>query len=320
MPDQTPSFDDTTIADVAMDLYGIEGAISPLVSFEDQNAHIKTVNGSFVLKFANKRWDINGLHMQTEVYERLGKALPHLSFPRIIPTNQGETVAFTDGFATRLLTFIEGDIFSDATKSPELYHDLGCFLGLFTKAMQGYAHAASRRYDDFWNLDNVMVCKAFLSDVTGEETRVRIQGFYQRYEQRVLPILPTLRKAVIHNDANEQNILTATNGSAKVVGLIDFADLSHASLINELAIALAYTLLGEKDVHRASSEVIRGFTSEFPLFDQELSILFDLIAMRLIQSITLSSRRYKEFAENDYILVSQNPARALLKKLEKDSD
>ena len=42
MPDQVPNFNNETIAKLAKELYGIEGEISSFVSFEDQNALIKT--------------------------------------------------------------------------------------------------------------------------------------------------------------------------------------------------------------------------------------------------------------------------------------
>ena len=48
----------------------------------------------------------------------------------------------------------------------------------------------------------------------------------------------------------------------------------------------------------------------------ELDVLFDLVAMRLVQSIIMASHSAKEFPQNAYVLISQKPARALLKKLE----
>ena len=42
MSDQVPNFSNESIARILMELYGLEGEISSLVSFEDQNALIKT--------------------------------------------------------------------------------------------------------------------------------------------------------------------------------------------------------------------------------------------------------------------------------------
>ena len=54
------------------------------------------------------------------------------------------------------------------------------------------------------------------------------------------------------------------------------------------------------------------------LIDEEREILYYLMAMRLVTSIIMSSHSAKLFPDNDYIIISQKPARALLKKLEED--
>ena len=257
MPDEVPHFDNEAIANLAVDLYGIDGEISSLASYEDQNACIKTSGGNYVLKIANKRRAIEGLHMQTEVLEHLRTAAPELGLPRVVPTKSGETLKVVDGFAVRLLTFLEGNPFSVAHRSPELYLDLGRFLGRFTRAMQGYAHPAAHRPVDLWNLDNVIACKAYLPDVADEDVRARVERFYGIYEKNTRPKLQYLRKSVIHNDVNEQNLLVASDGAAKITGLIDFGDMVFGTLINELAITLAYALLGENDIEMAARNIIR---------------------------------------------------------------
>jgi len=316
MPDQTPSFDNSTIAKIALDLYGIEGKISALASFEDQNALIKAPGGSYVLKIANKRWAVAGLGMQTAVFEYLNTVAPDLCVPRTIPSKAGDTVTVHEGFSVRLLTFLEGDLFGGAVRSPELYRNLGNFMGRFTQAMQGFSHPAAHRPADLWSLDNVLACKAFLPNVIDGEVRARIDRAYGNYEKEVQPKLKYLRKAVLHNDANEQNILVDVEGTERIVGLIDFGDMEFATLINELAIVLAYALLDEDEVDMAARAIIQGYTQEFLLEEGELDVVFDLVTMRLVQSIINSSTRAKEFPDNAYILISQKPAIVLLEKLE----
>ena len=50
MPKEVPHFNNEAVAHLAMELYGIEGEISALVSYEDQNARIKTSDGTYVLR------------------------------------------------------------------------------------------------------------------------------------------------------------------------------------------------------------------------------------------------------------------------------
>ena len=316
MSNEVPSFDHDQLASIAMDLYGIEGEISPLDSYEDQNARIKTPLGSYVLKIANKRWTHEELDLQTRVLDHLNKSAPEVHSPLTLANKEGETMAEVDGFSVRMLTFLEGEILGTAARSPELNHDIGRFMGQFTKAMESFDHPVPESSNDLWNLDNVLACKMHLGDIVGEEDRSRIEGFYDRYESNILPRVGDLRKAIIHNDANEQNLLVAHDEPSRLAGLIDFGDLQRSSHINELAITLAYALLGQDDLESTARQIVNGYVGVISLEEIEREVLFDLMAMRLVQSVTLSSHRAKEFPENTYIVSSQQPARELLKKLE----
>jgi Ser/Thr protein kinase RdoA (MazF antagonist) len=163
VPEKTPSFDKRAITQIVMELYGFEGEISRLDSYEDQNARIKTSGGSYVLKIANKRWSLAFLDMQTEILERSRTMAPELILPRVIPTVIGETIKIIDGFAIRLLTFLDGNTLGDSPRCPALYRDIGHFMARFTRMMEGYAHPAANRQDDIWSMDNVMACKVYLA-------------------------------------------------------------------------------------------------------------------------------------------------------------
>ena len=62
--------------------------------------------------------------------------------------------------------------------------------------------------------------------------------------------------------------------------------------------------------------MIEGYDREFKITDDEREIIYYLVAMRLVTSIIMTSHSAKLFPENEYILISQKSARALLKKLE----
>ncbi len=318
MPEQVPNFDNETIAKLVMELYGIDGEISPLVSFEDQNARIKTSGGSFVLKIANKKWSHEFLQLQSDVLGYLKTNAPELVFPSMVMTKDGQSITYLDGFAVRLLTYLEGELFTNIPKTPELYQDIGRFMGQFSKAMQTYSTDVTEGSDEMWKLDNVMACKIYLPEVKDEDARDRIERLYRVYEKNILPMLPNLRKAVIHGDANEQNLLVAPDNPTKISGLIDFGEMQLASQVNDLAITLAYSLLGENDIAMASTKIIAGYEREFNLEAAEREILFYLMAMRLVTNITMTSHVSNLFPDNEYILIAQKPARALLKKLEQE--
>ena len=315
MSSEFPEFDHEAIANLAKRLYGIEGEVSSLDSFEDQNARIRTSGGSYVLKIANKRWTRDELELQTHALEHLATTAPDIICPRVVATKTGAAITVVDGYVVRLLTYLEGRILGSAARSLELNHDIGRFMGRFAEAMQSFAHPGVERPNDPWNLDKVLACRVHLEDVSDEEDRRRIERFYDRY-RAVSPKLRHLRKSVIHADANENNFLVAADRPAKIIGIIDFGDLQLATHINDLAITLAYALLGEDDIESAARQIIQGYTEVFALERGELEVLFDLMAMRLVQSVILSSHSAKGRPDNNYILSSRAPALILLEKLE----
>ncbi len=51
--------------------------------------------------------------------------------------------------------------------------------------------------------------------------------------------MDTLPKGVLHNDANDHNVIVSQDGS-EVVGVLDFGDMVYSCYIFELAITIAY--------------------------------------------------------------------------------
>ena len=109
----------------------------------------------------------------------------------------------------------------------------------------------------------------WLADIDDLDDRATVEAAFRRYRQRVVPVLPQLRGAVVHQDANDHNVL-AVDGL--VSGLIDFGDMVFARQVNELAVTLAYALLDVPDVVAAGRDVIAGYTAEFALTDDELAV------------------------------------------------
>lgn len=315
--DEVPKFSDEKIARTAMTLYGIEGEISLLNAFEDQNALIKTANGRFVLKISNKKIPFDDLNGQNLLLRHLKNTTTEIKCPEVVLTKSGKSITMVDGFAVRMLSFIQGNILGTSARSTVLDHNIGQYLGKFSNAVQSFKQSVLEKPNDFWNLDNVLACRAFVDDVKDEQIRALVNSFFIHYENNVLPKISGLRKGVIHGDANEQNILIGIDESSEVTGLIDFGDMQWATQINDLAICMAYALLDVKDIESTAREIVNGYDKEFPIENTEFEVLSDLIIMRLITSVVLTSNRAKQYPENTYIICSQEPASNLLKKLEK---
>lgn len=314
-----PTFTASQAAELLARDYGIVARLRELVSERDQNFHVESPAGSFVLKIANAVEDHGFLELQNAVLKHVGLADPGLGVQRVIATRSGQEIAAWERgsarHAVRLLTYLPGDLFSTAKSSPALLESLGQFMGRLSRALKGFGHPAAFRAGFLWNLDETMAVKPWLADIAPER-RDLVARIFVRYEQRVLPRLAVLRAGVLHQDANDNNIVV-DSASGRVTGLIDFGDMTHGRQINELAITLAYALLDIEDVYAAAAPLISGYSRAFALEADEAAVLFDLVAARLAMSVCISSHRAKEFPDNDYLLISQAPAFRLLERLDR---
>ena len=102
--------------------------------------------------------------------------------------------------------------------------------------------------------------------------------------------LDHLPHQVIHNDANEYNVLVGPGGA--VTGLIDFGDVVYTARVCGLAIAGAYAMQGCADPARAVVDVVRGYHEVTPLSVDELAVLFELMVARLRMSVAMAQQQY----------------------------
>src|SRR5262245_1075633 len=318
-----PAFPSAGLQALARKLFGLTGEIAPLVSERDQNARIKGADGDHVLKIANMGEERAALEFQQAVLAHLAAVAPDLGLPRLRPAKTGEGIATwpsADGrnaHLVRAVTYLPGALFSAVQRTPALLESLGRFMGRLSRALQGFGHPAAHRPDFLWNLDNAEGCRGYIAEIAKAEDRGVVERVFARYAAQVKPRLPKLRAAVIHHDANDNNIIVDASDPSRVVGLIGFGDMLFGCQVNELAVTLAYALLEMPDTVAAARPLIRGYHAEFPLADDELSVLFDLVTMRLAMSVCISSRRAKQYPDNDYLLISQKPAFELLQRLDR---
>src|SRR5262249_53877400 len=144
------------------------------------------------------------------------------------------------------------------------------------------------------------------------ETRTLVNQFAAEFERDVAPMSPRLRKSVIHNDANDYNVIVAGRG---VAGLIDFGDMIYSFTVADLAVAIAYAVLNKPDPLAAAVEIVEGYHAEYTLNDDELAALFGLARLRLCMSVCIGAHQTRRRPDDDYLSISQQPIRDALPKL-----
>ena len=310
-----PSYSDEELLSIANDYFGQKGKIKQLVSERDQNARLISDDDEYVIKIANSAEDKGLIEFQNAVLNHVNDLDPSLSIPKVMKGKEGQEIFKYKDHNVRLITYLKGDIFNSAKKSEALYEDFGRFMGRFSNAMQGFGHPQAHQPVFLWNLDNAMFCKQYIPDIEKDEDRELIKYFYDRYETLVVPRLQKMRSAVIHSDANDYNVVAKGD---KISGLIDFGDMLFAKQVNELAVMLGYAVLDVDDIFAVANAIIKGYTAEFALTEDELEVLFDLAAMRLTCSVCISSNRASKASDDkhkEYLEITQAPALRTLRKL-----
>ncbi|QND50482.1 aminotransferase class III-fold pyridoxal phosphate-dependent enzyme (plasmid) [Phyllobacterium sp. 628] len=316
-----PSFSNAEALSIAREHFGIEGRISSLASERDQNFKIDAADGStWILKAVNSSEPKDQSDFQTALLDHLEINAPDMAVPRLRRTRSGQALAQAQSGTgeqhfIRMVSWQEGDPLAERDRTPEVLQDLGRMLGRLDKAMQGFMHAGALRTFD-WDIRSAGLSRQRLKYIDSADDRALLTRFIDQFDIHVAPRLPMLRAAIIHNDANDWNVLVKSDDPKQVAGLIDFGDALHSVLIAEVAVACAYSILDLEDPIGAAASIAAGFHGEYPLHEQELDLLFDLIAMRLVTSVTLSAQRKEKTGDNPYLAISEAPAWALLRRLD----
>ncbi|HTG54001.1 MAG TPA: phosphotransferase, partial [Gemmatimonadaceae bacterium] len=300
--------------------FGLEGAMTPLVSERDQNMLVEAAGRSCVLKIANAAEDRGALDLQNALLDHIAATSPTLGVPRLVRARDGREIAeWRSGAAphyVRVFEYLPGQLFSQVPKTPALLASLGRFMGRFSASRKGFGHPVAHRPHFLWNLDEALAVKPWLDDIADSDERALAARIFARYETRAVPRLRALRAGVLHQDANDNNLIVSDDGST-VTGLIDFGDMTFGRQVNELAVTLAYALLDQDDLYAAAASVIGGYASEFPLEADECEVLFDLVATRLAVSVCVSSHRGRDFPGNEYLQISRAPALRMLYRIDR---
>ena len=234
-------------------------------------------------------------------------------YPMPIPFTDGnylKTVEIEgEKYIWRLLSFLEGNFLGGVTHTRIMFRSLGEFLAEMDLKLQRLQHPAIRNRIWKWDIQYLHLSEKYVEDIARDEDRKTVQKVFRQYARHVVPVIPDLRKQIIHNDANEWNVLVK-NGI--VSGIIDFGDLSFTPLINELAITIAYACFDKDDPLEWATPIIEAYHKIIPLEKKELNILYYLIAARLTQSVCNAALARKEMPENEHAFVSEQKAWRML--------
>jgi 4-aminobutyrate aminotransferase-like enzyme/Ser/Thr protein kinase RdoA (MazF antagonist) len=302
---------------LARELYSLAGAARPLPGERDRNFHLTTGRGDYVLKIAPEGEREEVLDLQNAALEWLAGRAPALPLPRVLPATDGSSTASCaapDGTHrfVRVVTYLPGTILAEANpQTPSLLFGVGCLLGALDTALDGFAHPAAGGRDLVWDPSRALeVIGRHAESISDPERRAWIEHFVGEYLVTIPRLRPQLRVGVIHNDANDYNVLVGppSLGPRTVAGLLDFGDMLEGWTACEPAVAMAYAMFGKADPLAAAARVAAGYHQEHPLTEPEVEALWMLAAIRLCTSVCLSAHRRSVEPDNPYLMVSEASA------------
>ena len=321
----TPQFAEQDAISTVKDLYGIDAAAKPLPSERDQNFRMSAgAEGHFVLKIANASEDRTMLDCQNQTMQHLAR---HVTFcPQVVASKSGNLISEIQSITgethmVRLVTFLPGIPMGSVKRhSAGLLEDLGRCAGEMDCALADFDHPGAHRAF-YWDLaKGLEIVKEYQALIPDAKLRKRIEKFIQDFGKYVTPLLPGLRKSVIHNDANDYNVIVGGNDdlytrNQRVVGIIDFGDMVYSHTIGNLAIAVAYAILDKSDPLRTAAHMVKGYQQAYPLAEDEIASLFLMVCMRLCMSACIAAHQLKERPGNEYLAISQLPIQRTLPAL-----
>jgi len=304
--------------------YGLCCTLKEFPGERDRNFLAQEKKGeSYVLKISNSCETLEFLQVQHAALERSSKLLEPGRIPIVFPAKNGESllrVSSADGSQhwMRLVRYVDGLPMAEyRPHTGEFLRELGRMCGIVTKALHEIP-APPPSHTLLWEMHNVQeTLHEYMPWIKDEKLLCWVKKSLDLYSRTIEPLESKLRRGWIHNDFNDYNVLAVPKISGiPDVGLIDFGDMTHSYLAAEPAVACAYAMLDKPDPLEAAVMLIRGFHQHFPLEEKELEILFPMIMMRLCLSLTLGAFQQQNDPENEYLGISQKPARKLLEQLQ----
>ena len=299
------------------------GKLDALEGERDQNHRLTQADGRrFVLKLSGATEDPAVVDFQVKALQHLERAAPDIPAPRVVPTLAGETAAEITGdegarHKLRLLTYLPGIPHSEGTDpSPEGLAAIGAFGGALAKALADFDHPASRHFTP-WDMDNGLLGSRLLwrhgdADIAAFEKELR-----PRFAELFTVRLKDARRQVAHFDLHQDNLLRPDARDESVIGVIDFGDMVRGPLVCDPAI-IAASFSSQSDPLESMAAAVAGYHRVCPLTEAEISLLYDLVLARLVQTVLLDDFRLKETADPPAFLTEMRPR--IMESLRRVSD
>ena len=284
--------------------------IDKLEGYDSINFKIEYKGETFVLKVYDDSADTLDL-ITAENKILIALKNKNVRCSEIIANNSGDYNSINGKYIYRLLTFVSGTFLAESKHTATLMKSFGNALAEIDHSLFKLSLSALKAKQTQWDLQHFQKNWKYLVDIPDASDRSLVDYFCLQFNEHILPLHYEFRQSIIHNDANDWNVLVHNDS---ITGIIDFGDMCYSWLINELAVALTYVLMNKENPLEIAKHIIKAYHIKLPLQENEVDALYYLIAARLCTSVLNSAHTKKIKPESSYITISEKSAWSLLRK------
>ncbi|HIA99494.1 MAG TPA: hypothetical protein EYO30_05840 [Gemmatimonadetes bacterium] len=309
---EPPELSKSEVTNSVQEYYGLEGTLHALPGDRDQNFLLESPGGQkHVVKVSSLDEAQEILEFETEMITRLSNDTNGL-IPSVIPTISGTRLVTHENqqghhYRLRILEFLPGTLLAEINpRSDALLMNLGERMAELASVLGAYPDHPPPRVNFVWALGQAGNIMEKSLSVLGSPQRALIELTLEDFLDNERDFLG-LGSQIIHGDVNDHNVLVSLNkeGQTRISGIIDLGDAHSAPRVFDLAIAIAYGIIGTADPLLAASEITRGYYAVQPLLDIEIDVLMTLVCARLGQSVCIASLRRNHGDTDPYHLISE---------------
>ena len=216
--------------------FGKKGVATPLPGELDFNFKICTHNENYILKVGRPGENIELLDFQQKILNHIEKQEAPFLSPKFLTDLKGKSISsFIDANGEkrniRLLSWIDGRLWSEVNpKTGNLLVGLGEMAGKLTTSLYDFDHPCAHRAFE-WDIAQSEWVNNHL-DLFSSKKKFILTHFISLFKSVQLS-LSHIRKSVVHNDVNDNNILiTEDIESPKIRAIIDYGDAIYTQSIN----------------------------------------------------------------------------------------
>lgn len=291
------------IEQLVLERYGLSVRAERLLAERDEIFKLEDVESrAFILKLTSALEAPAATDFVTQALLHVARTDAELPTPRLLNTTDGQ-VAFRAPWGdetaptVRLFSYLPGQPLHLVPRSLTQTAALGAVLARLGLALQEFRHPGEGRILD-WNVSRAARVMPLLEAIYDPGRRALAANCMMHFTDDIEPRLPGLRQQVVHNDLNPHNVLVDAADPDRVTGIIDFGDIVHTALVNDVAIGACYLLTLGAQPLEYPLVFVAAYHAVCPLLPFELDLLYDLMAARLAMTVAITAWRARRDPAN----------------------